>query len=50
MVLGLTEIEAVGSGGGGGGGGGGGVAFFPQAPSVSSAASATINRNHFILF
>jgi hypothetical protein len=51
-VLGFTEIEAVGAGGGGGGGGGGGVDFLPQAPSVSSALSATINRNHFtfILF
>src|ERR1700737_293417 len=50
MVLGFTEMEAVGSGGGGGGGGGGGVAFFPQAPSVNSVPSATISRNHLILF
>src|SRR5437879_2039785 len=50
MVLGFTEIEAVGAGAGGGGGGGGGTAFFPQAPSVSRALSATMSKNHFLLF
>src|SRR5580693_4428826 len=48
MELGLTEMEAVGAGGAGGGGGGGGAAFFLQAPSVITALSAIISRNHFI--
>src|ERR1700733_2963041 len=48
MVLGLTEIEAVGSGGGGGGGGGGGVAFFLQAPNIITAPSMTTSANHFM--
>ena len=49
MVLGLTEIEAVGDAGGGGGGGGGGATFFLQAPSISTAPSATTSANHFML-
>ena len=34
MLLGLTDIEAVGAGGGGGGGGGAGATFFLQAPNI----------------
>src|SRR5579863_1042856 len=50
MLLGFTEIDAVGAAGAGagGGGGGGGAAFFAQAPSVIRAPSATISRNHFM--
>src|SRR5690242_10496959 len=48
MLLGFTEIEAVGDGGGGGGGGGGGAAFFLHAPNASKALSPTIRNNHFI--
>jgi hypothetical protein len=49
MVLGFTEMEAVGAAGGGGGGGGGGVGatFFLQAPSIITPASAIINKDHF---
>src|SRR5580700_7057520 len=49
MLFGVTEMDAVGAGGAGGGGGGGGAAFFLQAPSVSTALSAMISRNHFLL-
>ncbi len=49
MLLGFTEIEAVGAAGGGGGGGGGaGAFFFAQAPSAKTAPSAMINKNHFM--
>lgn len=37
MLLGLTEIEAVGAGDGGGGGGGAGATFFLQAPKIMMA-------------
>jgi hypothetical protein len=40
MLLGSTEIEAVGAGGGGGGGGGAGAAFFLQPPSITIAPNA----------
>jgi hypothetical protein len=50
MLLGFTEIEAVGVGGGGGGGGGGGAAFFLQAPSIITVPSMTTSANHLILF
>src|SRR5215467_6271542 len=49
MLLGSTEIEAVGVGGGGGGGGGGGVFFFPHAPIIKAVLRATINTSHLIL-
>src|SRR5271166_6248436 len=50
MLLGLTEIEAVGAaGGGGGGGGGGGATFFLQAPTARSAARERARNIHFML-
>jgi len=46
MLLGLTEIEAVGAGGGGGGGGAG-VVFFLQALSRMIAHTIAVNAKHF---
>ena len=47
MLLGFTEIDAVGAGGGGGGGGGG-ATFFLQAPNINSALNPTTRKNHFM--
>src|SRR5580704_4303077 len=48
MLVGFTEIEAVGAGDAGGGGGGGGAAFFLHAPSARKPPSAT-TRNNFLM-
>ena len=40
MLVGLTEMEAVGTGGGGGGGGGG-ATFFLQAPDIMTMPKTT---------
>jgi hypothetical protein len=52
MLLGSTEIEAVGAGGGGGGGGGAGAAFFLQPPSITIAPNAKtiVHRFSFCFF
>jgi hypothetical protein len=47
MLVGLTEMEAVGAGGGGGGGGGG-VTFFLQAQSIMKAPKTMTSANHFM--
>src|ERR1700722_4611102 len=46
MVLGLTDMEAVGDGGGGGGGGG--AVFLWQAPSIITAPRAATSAIHFM--
>jgi hypothetical protein len=47
MLVGSTDMEAVGAGGGGGGGGGG-AAFFLQAPSIMRVPKIIANANHFM--
>ena len=47
MLVGLTEMEAVGAGGGGGGGGGG-VAFFLHAPNIMMVPKTIASANHFV--
>jgi hypothetical protein len=47
MLLGFTEIEAVGAGGGGGGGGAG-ATFFLQAPSIMIGQIIAVTTRHFM--
>jgi hypothetical protein len=48
ILLGVTDIEAVGAGGGGGGGGGAGATFLWHAPSIIAAVTVIAIANCFI--